>query len=201
MKLFNSPASPYARKVRIVMHEKALTGLVEQVNIDVYSDPAELLAANPLGKIPTLIIDDGRALFDSPVICAYLDAHPQGQGERLRPHSGMERWMVMRAEALADGIMDLSLARTMENRKPEAEKSPTLAARQQTQLLRALDVAADELRTQHSGFTLGHIAMACALGYLDLRHGDLEWRNGRDELAAWWDEIARRPSIVATNPV
>lgn len=198
MKLYTSPASPYARKVRIVLHEKALAGLVEQINIDVYANPAELLAANPLGKIPTLILDDARALFDSPVICAYLDAHPQGQGERLRPHSGIERWLVMRAEAFADGIMDLSLARTTENRKPDAEKSPSLAARQQTQLLRALDAAADELRALPSSFTLGHIAMACALGYLDLRHGDLNWRNGREELALWWEEIAHRPSIRST---
>lgn len=201
MKLYSSPASPYARKVRIVMHEKALTGLVEIINIDVYSNPAELLAANPLGKIPTLVLDDGRALFDSPVICAYLDAHPEGQGQRLRPHSGIERWLVMSGEAFADGIMDLSLARTTENRKPDGEKSPTLAARQQTQLLRALDAAADELRAQPSDFTLGHIAIACALGYLDLRHGDLNWRNGRDELAAWWEVIANRPSIKATAPI
>lgn len=200
MKLYWSKASPYARKVRMVIAEKALGGLVEEMSVDVNTDPPELLALNPLGKIPTLAMDDGAALFDSPVICAYLDAHPQGEGPRLQPQSGPERWTVARAEALGDGIMDLALALRREHLKPPGEKSPTSAARWHTQLLRAVDAVPVVLRSLPEGTTLGHLTFVSALGYLDFRHGDLNWRNGRAELAAWYEQMRARPSVSATAP-
>jgi glutathione S-transferase len=201
MKLFWSPASPFARKVRSVAREKGLAGRVEEIQVAVYDDPAELLAANPLGKIPALILDDGAALYDSPVICAYLDAHPEGQGAPLCPASGMERWRVLRAEALADGAMDLALGLVLESRKPEGERSPTTAARSWSQLRRAVKAMPAEIAALPQGFTLGHLALACALGYFDLRHPDMGWRDGEAELARWYEEIARRPSLAATAPV
>jgi glutathione S-transferase len=200
MKLFFSGASPYARKVRVVIAEKHLGSLVEEVVIDVYSDPPELLAANPLGKIPTLLTDDGQGLFDSPVICAYLDAHPKAQGPRLKPHSGPEHWAVLRGEAFADGMTDLGFGLTHEKRKPEGEKSPTQAKRWRGQLTRALDAAPAILETLPQALTLGHIGLACALGYLDLRHEELQWREGREALAKWYETVAARPSIAATTP-
>jgi len=200
LKLYSSPASPYARKVRMVIAERQLGSLVEEMTVNAQDDPPELIAVNPLGKIPALVTDDGLHLFDSPVICAYLDAHPQARGERLRPHSGSERWLVMRAEALGDGMMDLGLALQVEKRKPEGEKSPTIAARQRAQLLRSLDAVPETLRSLPGGLTLGHLALGAALGYLDLRHDELGWRNGRDELANWYAEIAKRPSFIATKP-
>ncbi len=200
MKLYWSSASPYACKVRIVIAEKNLGRFVEETTVEVYTDPPELTASNPLGKIPALITDDGLALFDSPVICAYLDAHPDGQGERLQPEYGPERWMVVRAEALGDGIMDLALALTTERRKPEGEKSPTNAARARGQLLRALDAIPATLKTLPDRVTLGQLTFAAALGYVDLRHGDMSWRDGRGELAAWYERIAVRPSVSATAP-
>ncbi len=103
MKLYWSNASPYSRKVRMVIAEKALGALVEEVSVNACNDPPELIAVNPLGKIPALVTDDGSSPFDSPVICAFLDAEPRGQGPRLAPQSGPERWMVLRAEALGDG--------------------------------------------------------------------------------------------------
>lgn len=200
MKLYFSNASPYARKVRMVIAEKRLEPLIEMTPVDVYADPPELLEANPLGKLPALVTDDGFSLYDSPVICAYLDAHPQARGERLLPGSGRERWMVLRAEALGDGLMDLGLALMGERRKPEGETSPTSAKRWRGQLLRALDAAPRTLSTLPEAVTLGHLAIAAALGYLDFRHADLNWREGRAELRAWFDGIASRPSIAATAP-
>jgi glutathione S-transferase len=200
MKLYWSNASPYARKVRTLISEKSLGGLVEEISVDVYSDPPELLAANPLGKIPALVLDEGLGLFDSPVICAFLDAHSQGQGPRLAPQSGPERWTVARAEALADGITDLALALRQEHLKPEGEKSPTSAARQRGQLLRSLDAIAPALATLPDTMTLGHIGLAVVLGYIDFRHPDVQWRNGREDLAGWYEQMKARPSFAATAP-
>jgi glutathione S-transferase len=200
MKLFSSNASPYARKVRVVIAEKNLGSLVEEVVVDVYTDPAELLAANPLGKVPALVTDEGMSLFDSPVICAYLDAHPQGQGPRLKPHSGPEHWAVLRGEAFSDGITDLAFGLTHEKRKPAGENSPTQAKRWRGQLTRALDTAPAMLQSLPSTLTLAHLGLACALGYLDLRHDELGWRNGRDDLAAWYATMAKRPSLISTEP-
>jgi glutathione S-transferase len=182
----------------MVIAERNLGNLVEEVTVDVYADPPELLAANPLGKIPALVTNEGFSLFDSPVICAYLDAHPQAQGERLRPHTGNERWLVMRAESYGDALMDLGLALITEKRKPEGEKSPTLTRRQRGQLMRALDATPEIIRTLPDKVTLGHLAITVALGYLDFRHDELRWRDGRSELAAWYEDIAKRPSVLAT---
>ena len=200
MKLYWSNASPYARKVRIVIAEKALGRFVEEISVEVYTDPPALLAVNPLGKIPALAMDDGPGLFDSPAICAFLDAHPEGQGPRLQPQSGPERWMVMRAEALGDGITDLAFGLRQEALKPESEKSPTSAARARGQLLRSLDAILPTLRTLPGGTTLGHLTLAVALGYIDFRHADVQWRTGREDLAAWYEEICARPSISTTAP-
>jgi glutathione S-transferase len=200
VKLYWSPASPYSRKVRMVIAERKLESLVEEVTVNAQADPPELTAANPLGKIPTLLTDDGFALYDSPVICAYLDAHPQAQGERLRPHSGNERWLVMRAEALGDGIMDLGLELILEKRKAEGEKSPSSVKRWHSQLYRSLDAVPETLRALPDGPTLGHLALACALGYFDFRHDELNWRSGRAELARWFEAMSARPSVAATKP-
>ena len=200
MKLYWFNTSPYARKVRIVIAEKALGRLVEEISVEVYADPPALLAVNPLGKIPALVMDDGQGLFDSPTICAFLDAHPEGRGPRLQSQSGPERWMVMRAEALGDGITDLAFGLRQEALKPEGEKSPTSAARARGQLLRSLDAIWPTIRTLPEGVTLGHLTLAVALGYLDFRHADMAWRNGRPELAAWYEQICARPSVSATAP-
>jgi glutathione S-transferase len=200
VKLYHAPASPYARKVRTVIAEKDLTALVEEITADPYANPAELLAANPLGKIPALVADDGLALFDSPVMCAYLDAHPAGKAGSLLPLAAPDRWLVMRGEALGDGLMDLGLYLITEKRKPEGEKSPTLTARRREQLERTLDATYGIVKELPETFNLGHIAIACALGYLDFRHGEIGWRNWRDDLAAWYAEIAERPSLAVTAP-
>lgn len=200
MKLYWSPASPYARKVRVVAHERRLTSRIEEIIVDAFADPAVLLAANALGKVPTLVLDDGAALYDSPVICAFLDAHPDARGTELVPARGPNRWRVLRAEALADGAMDLGLGLTLERRKPEAERSPTTAARWRQQLTRAVNAIAEDVSSLPSGLSLGHIGFACALSYLDFRHPDFAWREGRSQLAKWYEAVAAQPSLAATAP-
>ena len=196
--MFWSPASPYARKVRTVAREKQVAERITEVTVDAFADPPELTGANPLGRVPALVLDDGTALYDSPVIVAYLDA--VGRGDPLVPTDGAARFAVLRAEALADGVMDLALGLVLERRKPEAEKSPTMAARWRSQLPRALDAVAAEHDRLPGPLTLGHIAFACALGYLDFRHPDIAWRDGRETLARWFEGISARPSLVDTAP-
>ena len=198
MKLFWSAASPYARKVRAVAREKGLAGRIDEVIVDAFRNPPDLIAANPLGKVPTLVLDDGVALYDSPVICAWLDA--TGDGPPLVPESGPARFQVLRAEALADGLMDLGLGLTLERRKPDGERSPTSAARWRGQIVQAVDAIAQDGPALPNGMTLGHLAYAVALGYLDFRHPDMAWRDGRPDLAGWYATAAARWSLAETAP-
>ena len=200
MKLFWSPTSPYTRKVRAVIREKGLSERVEPVRIDVWGDYGALHGANPLGKIPCLVLDDGEGLYDSPVITAYLDAHPEGRGARLYPDEGAARWRVLKAEALADGIMDCGVGMVTEGRKPESERSPWMVSRWTAGMGRAFDAAMPAIAALPEGFTAGHLAMACALGYTDFRHPQLAWREGRPELAAWYEAQSARPCLAETVP-
>ena len=198
MILFWSPASPYARKVRAVAREKGLAGRIEEVSVDTAQVPPALVAANPLGKVPAIVLDDGTMLYDSPVICAWLDA--EGDGPPLVPLAGAERFRILRAEALADGVMDLAVGLVMESRKPEGERSPTTVAKWKGQLARSLDAMALDCTTLPEATTLGHLAFVCALDYVDFRHPDVAWRDGRPDLAAWRNTMADRPSLVETAP-
>ncbi|MBK8175678.1 MAG: glutathione S-transferase N-terminal domain-containing protein [Rhodospirillales bacterium] len=199
MLLYYLSPSPYARKVRIVARERALLALIDEVAADPWAEPTDLVAANPLGRIPCLVTDDGWPLFDSPVICAYLDAHPQAGGAQLIP-AGDNGWRVRRAEALADGVMDLGVLLAVEKRKPESERSPTMAGRWRRQLARAVGTLLTEVEDLGNAVSLGHFAAACALGYLDFRHPDIDWRTGNDGLAAWYAGFATHPSLAATAP-
>lgn len=197
MRLFHSPTSPFARKVRVLIAEKQLTGIA-LVAASPFDAPAELVAANPLSKVPALVCDDGTVLYDSPVIAEYLDTL---SGDRLLPAEGAARWDVLRRQALADGMMDTTLALALEtNRRPAHERSPDWIAHWVRTLARAADALEREVDTWPAGFDLGHIATACALGYLDFRAaGHLDWRDGHPQLAAWHAAAAARPSLVATQ--
>jgi glutathione S-transferase len=199
MKLYWSPTSPYTRKVRAIIIEKELSDRFEHIQTNVWSDPEPFFKINPLGKIPAIVLDDGQPLYDSPAICAYLDAHPEGKGEPLY-RTGDARWVIMRAEALADGILDGAVGMVVETRKPQDERSPFMVARWTTQIGRALDQIAPELAKLPDGFTMGHLAFACTLGYLDFRHPHLAWREGRPDLAAWFEQISPRPCLAGTMP-
>lgn len=200
MKLYYSPTSPYVRKVMMVLHE---TGQIDDVALeDVLGTPLnpaeQLLSRNPLTKVPALEREDGPTIFDSRVICAYLDA----RGNRGFYPQDERRWDVLTLEALADGILDAALLMTYENRlRPEDVRWPEWIEGQWSKIERAC-AAANSLWIGHlvGPMTMGHIAMACALGYVDFRHGDRGWRDGNDALAEWFAGIESRASFAATVP-
>ena len=203
MHLFYSPTSPYARKCRVVARERGLMADIEEVACNPMEDPAELHASNPLGRVPCLVLDDDMPVFDSPVIAEYLDG--LGHAPALIPAAGSARFKVLVAAGLAQGMTDSALAMTMEGRRPETQRSPEAVARWRASILRGLDRMAAHLKglpggMSADGLTMGHIAGGALLGYLDLRHGALEWRKGRDELAAWFEGFNARPAMRETAP-
>jgi glutathione S-transferase len=200
MRLYWSANSPYARKALVLLHELDLLPRVEVVPAAGGPlDPGTLpLALNPLGKIPTLERDDGPALYDSRVICRYLDALAGG---RLYP-SGIRQWETLTLEATADGIMDAALLMVYEDRlRPEDRRFPVWVENQWSKVSRALDVIEARWLAHLNGpLDMAQIAVGCATGYLDLRHGARNWREGRPGLAAWDAAFAARPAMVATRP-
>jgi glutathione S-transferase len=198
MKLRYSPTSPYVRKVSVVAIETGLDARIERVPTDTWAPSADLHRDNPLGKVPTLITEGGEALYDSPVICEYLDS--LHDGIPLFPPPGGPRWTALRRQALADGITDAGVLVRMETLRPKSEQSPSWAARQTEKVKRGLDALEEEAAGFGSACTIGHIAIGCALGFLDFRLPDLDWRQGRLELARWADIFFARPSTAATVP-
>lgn len=195
MKLLYAKASPYARKVLIVAHEKGLAGALEIQTVAPMTDGALVNPVNPLGKVPALIRDDGQALYDSPVICEYLDTI--GAGPALIPSAGEARWAALRTQALADGMFDAAFSLVMESRRPEAERSAEWMARWTAAILRG---AAAAPTPADDAWSLGEIALACAFGYLDFRLPQIDWRAGNPGVAAWYTQIAARPVMVETAP-
>jgi glutathione S-transferase len=202
MKLHWSPRSPFVRKVMIVAHE---VGIADKLNcvrtVAATMKPhAELMLDNPLSKIPTLVLDDGTVLYDSPVICEYFDG--LHRGPKLFPAEGAPRLTALRRQALGDGWLDaLILWRAEVMRPAEQQSQPYLAsfsARNEATLA-ALEREASALAS--SPFSIGHIAIGCALAYLDFRYADRQWRNDHPQLAAWHATFAARPSFRATEPI
>jgi len=197
MKLFYSPTSPYVRKVRMVILEKGLTDLIEIDERSPYDLEDELIAANPLCKVPALVLEDGSTLFDSPVVCEYLDSLKPTS--KLMPE-GAARWSVMRMVALADGMTDAAYNARMESMRPDADQSATDMAAQRARIMRGITALDAGELPGTDVLDLGTIALAASLGYTDLRHDDLNWRDGHPALAAWMGEFSKRPSFQATIP-
>ncbi len=198
MQLYHSAASPFARKVRVVVREKGLLGRVEEISVNPFDDAADLRSVNPLGKIPALVLSDGTALFDSPVICEYLDTI--SGAPRFLPKEGEKRWQVLRMQALADGIMDCAVAMIYEIRRPEPQRSADWQQRRQDGILRSvrqLDISPALLSGPAN---LGNIAVACALGYLDFRLPELDWRRDHPQVTAAFDCLRNLPGMLATPP-
>lgn len=196
MKLFSAPTSPYVRKARVMIIELGLEDTIAIENVTPMENPAALHAANPLGKIPALDLGDGRVLFDSPVICEYLDVE---NGGRFLPANGPERFDVLCRAAFGDGLMDAAFNRTMERLRPQEQQSELWLGRWMDAIVRSVDVLEGDVPPV-GRFDLGDVGVACALGYLDLRHQDLEWRSGREGLAGWFETISARASMAATVP-
>ena len=197
MKLFYSRTSPYSRKVRLVIHEKGLQKTITSVACNPFDEVPELEAANPLGKVPTLIMDDGASLYDSPVICAYLDTLTP---DRLIPESGRERWNVLRWEALCDGMLDATYNIVMERRRDTQEQSAGWIAQWKSQVIRSLDHIEAGIDMLSNQATLAHLALGAALGYLDFRLQDLDWRSQCPALAAWYEDFSVRDAMQNTRP-
>ncbi|PVY61486.1 glutathione S-transferase [Pusillimonas noertemannii] len=201
MKLFGSLTSPYVRKVRVVMAEKKLE--YELVLDDVWSETSQIQQYNPLGKVPCLVMDDGGSLFDSRVIVEYLDTlSPVG---RLLPQAGRDRTATKCWEAIADGVMDASVAIQVENtQRPEHLRSPDWINRQHGKINAALEFMEQGLEPNAFcmgvNFSLADVAVGCALGYLDLRLGQIDWRSQYPNLALLAEKLHDRPSFTASAP-
>ena len=202
MKLIGSLTSPYVRKVRVVMAEKKLD--FQLVLEDPWGSDA-LLASNPLGKVPCLVMEGGEAVFDSRVIVEYLDTlSPVG---KLIPPSGRERTEVRTWEALADGLLDACVAARLElswsGRSPE-QRCQAWADRQMSRVHAALKAMSQGLGEKPwcagTYFTLADVAVGCALGYLDFRFAHIDWRADYPNLKRLADKLAMRPSFVETVP-
>jgi glutathione S-transferase len=193
-----SPTSPYVRKVMMVAIEKGIEDRITKVSTNPWESSEVLLKNNPLSKVPCLVLDDGMTLFDSPVICEYLDSLTSNR--QLLPPIGQDRWLDLRLQALADGLMDAAVLRVLEAKREAAQQSANWTSRQKQaidQTLAHLEVNADDLSP---GVTIGTISLAVALGYLDLRHSSDQWRQRFPKLATWHEKFARIDSYIQTAP-
>ncbi len=196
--LLGSPLSPFARKARVVIAELGITDIpFEQVATSPVKGEDRINAANPLGKIPALVRDEGPTLYDSRVITRYLDAT---RGGTLYPAARL--WEVLTLEATADGIMEAAVGMIYEERyRPEEIRFAPWVEGQWGKVSRALDAIEGQWMSHLAGpVDMGQIAVACALGYLDFRHEARDWRAGRPALAAWEAGFATRPAMSATAP-
>jgi glutathione S-transferase len=201
IRLIGSLASPYVRKVRIVMAEKRLEYQLELE--DVWSPDTSIHDANPLGKVPCLIMEDGGALFDSRVIVEYLDTLTPVA--KLIPPNGRERAEVRTWEALADGVMDASiLVRLEQTQRPAEQQSQKWIDRQMNKVdagVGSMDHGlADKPWCNGHAYSLADIAVGCALGYLDFRFKHVNWRSAHPNLARHYEKLAARPSFIDTQP-
>ncbi len=198
MKLRYSPLSPFVRKVTVMLIETGLEDKVERIPTDVWDPETDIAKDNPLGKIPTLITDGGKTLYDSPVICEYLDG--LHDGDKLFPASGEARWRALRLQALGDGMSEAGIARLLESRRPEELQYDKWTKRQTATVFRAMDTLEAGMDELEAGFGIGQIAVACPLGWLDFRFPDLGWRQDRPGLADWFEGVSERPSMMQTTP-
>lgn len=199
MKLFTNPASPFCRKVEVILHEAGKSEAVEFVSVaghptDVGTMP---VSTNPIGKIPTLSRADGPAIYDSRVIARYLDA---SFSTGLYPETRL--WDVLTLEATGDGISDAAVLMIYEGRsRPEDKRHEPYVEAQWAKITRALDALENRWMGLLNGpLNIGQIAVGCSLGYLDFRHENRDWRTGRVALTAWYESFKNRPSMTETLP-
>ena len=198
MKGFATPSSPFARKVRMAAIETGQPDLIEWRMLTREERPKVVPPFNPLGKVPVVVRDSGEALYDSPVICAYVDS--KHRGPKLIPDGAEERWRALRLEALGDGLTEAVVAVSQEQGKPEAERSQAVLSRHGGKVASALAALDAEAGSFRDPLTVGEIAVACGLGYLEYRSVSPGWRNDYPTLAAWYQKLADRPSFAETMP-
>lgn len=199
MRLHSTITSPFARKVWVVAHETGLINQIECIPTNPHADEY-LRDDNPLSRVPTLILENGEALFDSPVICEYLDS--LHTGPKLFPAHGPARWRALRQQAMADGMLDANLSRRNELQRPPHEQSQAWIGRQLQAVRGACAWLERRVETELDDggpVTIGHIAVACALGYFALRFPGDDWEADCPHLAAWRARFEQRPSLHATR--
>lgn len=199
MQLHYSPTSPYVRKVLVAAMERGLAEQIERIDANPW-DPADPLpASNPLGKVPVLTTDAGEILFDSFVICSYLDG--LGAAPPMIPVEAEARIAVLRRHATADGVLDAAVLRLIEKvRRPEPYRWPEWDAHQKAKIDRGLDLLESEAEALAGPLTLEQVTLGCALGYLDFRFAEEDWRGPHPKLAAWYADFGERASMRDTRP-
>lgn len=193
--LLYSASSPHARKVRVIVREKGLHDRITEEEVRPLQSAEHWARVHPLAKLPTLVAD-GLVLYDSTVIAQYLDS--LSARSPMVPAAGADRWLVLRGEALADGLVDCAVSMTLERWRPLEEQSAHWLACWQGQVWRALSALDADLESWPGAFSLAHIAAACALGYLDFRHRQIDWRGRFAPLARWFDRVCERESMRET---
>jgi glutathione S-transferase len=199
MKLYLSPSSPFVRKTRAAMLELGLEDKIEEVICIPWDANSHEAMQNPTGKVPALITDDGVILFDSPVICEYLDS--LSDQATLFPPIGPARWDALRRQALSDALLDAMIARRIEGNRPGDANSEYWVDRHWSAVQRCLDEMEQTVPATDKPIDIGDIAIAVALAQLLFRFGDQDWRPGRPNLTSWFEEIVQRPSLAKTHPV
>ena len=197
MKLTKSGASPYVRKATACAIARGILGRIEAWEIG--STSPELTPHNPLNKVPTLLTDDSGPLYDSPVICEYLDS--VGDAPKLFPPAGPARWKALRQQALADGILDASQPRRREIGLPQDEGRAAYVALQRGKVEKAIATLEAEADSLGNLTTIGEITIGCALGYLDFRFANEPWRPAAPKLAAWFERVSKLAPLAQTMPV
>lgn len=198
MKLYYSPTSPFVRKVNAFAIELGLDNQLERVTTNPWQAEDLLIAENPLSKIPTLVTDDQQVIYDSRVICDYLDT--LHKGKKLIPENTDERWKALRLQSLADGILDAGILRFMEKKRSVEQQSSDWDTMQKNTIVRALDYLEKTVSEWGDQLDIGVISVACTLGWLDFRFSDDDWRTRRIKLNDWYELFSKRPSLLETVP-
>jgi glutathione S-transferase len=196
VKLYYSPTSPYVRKVIACAIVRGLESRIEKHTTNPHASPADLVADNPLSKVPCLVTDDGMSLFGSQLICEYLDSI--GDAPALFPSHGATRWRALKFQSLGDGILDTAVPCRGEQGKPAEAARDAQIARFKAAMSRAVDTL--ESDPPHKHIDIGSITVGCALGYLDFRFGSDPWREGHPALEAWYEGFARNQGMRETAP-
>ncbi len=196
MKLYYSPTSPYVRKVVACAIILGLDGRIERHGTNPHLSPDDLVADNPLSKVPCLVTDDGVSLFGSQLICEYLDS--VGDELQLFPARGAPRWRALKLQSLGDGILDAAVPLRGELARPQESARDAQMARYRDAIGRAVETL--ERDPPHRHVDIGSITAACALGYLDFRFPSHPWRPGHPKLTAWYEPFARNKGLTETVP-
>jgi len=199
LKLRYSPTSPYVRKVSVVLLETGQGASVERIGTNPWDPQTNLAENNPLGRVQALVTESGEQIFDSPVICEFLDG--LHSGTKLFPDESGERMTALRLQALADGILDAAVSAVIERvRRPEPYRWDGWVDRQMKAIHQSIDWLEAHAQWLSQRVDIGTISVGCALGYLDFRFSSEPWREGHEKLSAWYEEFSKRPSMRETVP-